>query len=41
MTKQGKAVYVNYGRKKDFDDLVAAGVNFTGTIAVARSATLI
>lgn len=33
---QGPAVYVNYGRKQDFDELVAAGVNLTGTIAVAR-----
>lgn len=36
LNKQGPAVYVNYGRKKDFDELAAAGVNLTGTIAVAR-----
>ncbi|KAF8307013.1 hypothetical protein DL93DRAFT_2101420 [Clavulina sp. PMI_390] len=32
----GPAVYVNYGRKKDYDELAAAGVNLTGTIAIAR-----
>ncbi|THH03312.1 hypothetical protein EW145_g6362 [Phellinidium pouzarii] len=32
----GKLVYVNYGRKEDYDKLEAAGVNFTGTIAIAR-----
>ncbi|KAF8309393.1 Zn-dependent exopeptidase [Clavulina sp. PMI_390] len=32
----GPAVYVNYGRKEDFDELAAAGANLTGTIAVAR-----
>ncbi|KAI5119745.1 hypothetical protein M0805_004077 [Coniferiporia weirii] len=33
---KGKLVYVNYGRKEDYDGLEAAGVNFTGTIAIAR-----
>ncbi|KAF9521022.1 hypothetical protein BS47DRAFT_1374558 [Hydnum rufescens UP504] len=32
----GKVVYVNYGRKEDFDHLLAAGVDLTGTIALAR-----
>jgi hypothetical protein len=29
-------VYVNYGRKKDFDELISAGIGLKGTIAVAR-----
>ncbi|KAG8744908.1 hypothetical protein FRC10_009278 [Ceratobasidium sp. 414] len=33
---QGKLVYANYGSKKDFDDLIAAGHNLTGTIALVR-----
>lgn len=33
---QGKLVYVNYGRKKDFDALAEAGVDLRGTIALAR-----
>ncbi|KAG9124463.1 hypothetical protein FRC07_011555 [Ceratobasidium sp. 392] len=33
---QGRIVHVNYGTKKDFDDLIAAGHNLTGTIALAR-----
>ncbi|KAF8842762.1 Zn-dependent exopeptidase [Paxillus ammoniavirescens] len=33
---QGKLVYVKYGRKEDYDELVAAGIDFTGKIVVAR-----
>ncbi|KAF9226672.1 Zn-dependent exopeptidase [Gyrodon lividus] len=33
---QGKLVYVNYGRKQDYDELVAAGVDFTRKIVIAR-----
>ncbi|KAG8689006.1 hypothetical protein FRC08_011157 [Ceratobasidium sp. 394] len=33
---QGRLVYANYGSKKDFDDLIAAGHNLTGTIALVR-----
>ncbi|KAG8987149.1 hypothetical protein FRB94_002576 [Tulasnella sp. JGI-2019a] len=33
---KGKLVYVNYGRKEDFDHLAALGVNLTGTIVLAR-----
>ncbi|EJD00928.1 Zn-dependent exopeptidase [Fomitiporia mediterranea MF3/22] len=33
---QGKLVYVNYGRKEDYDALEDAGVNFNGTIVLAR-----
>ncbi|KAG8693090.1 hypothetical protein FRC09_010752, partial [Ceratobasidium sp. 395] len=33
---QGKLIFANYGTKKDFDDLVAAGHNLTGTIALVR-----
>ncbi|KAG8988073.1 hypothetical protein FRB90_002974 [Tulasnella sp. 427] len=32
----GKLVYVNYGRKEDFDALALRGVNLKGTIAIAR-----
>ncbi|KAI9056503.1 Zn-dependent exopeptidase [Trametes sanguinea] len=33
---EGQLVYVNYGRKEDYDELVAKGVNFTGKIVLAR-----
>ncbi|QRV76487.1 vacuolar protein sorting-associated protein [Ceratobasidium sp. AG-Ba] len=33
---QGKLVYANYGSKKDFDDLAAAGHNLTGTVVLVR-----
>ncbi|KAG8860116.1 hypothetical protein FRB96_004139 [Tulasnella sp. 330] len=33
---KGKLVYVNYGRKEDYDELAAKGVDLTGTIALAR-----
>ncbi|KAI0660807.1 Zn-dependent exopeptidase [Cubamyces menziesii] len=33
---EGQVVYVNYGRKEDYDELVSKGVNFTGKIALAR-----
>ncbi|KAL5527160.1 hypothetical protein ACEPAG_5951 [Sanghuangporus baumii] len=33
---QGKLVFVNYGRKEDYDELEAAGVDFNGTIVIAR-----
>ena len=29
-------MYANYGRKADFDALIAAGTNFTNTIALVR-----
>ncbi|KIM33569.1 hypothetical protein M408DRAFT_326261 [Serendipita vermifera MAFF 305830] len=32
----GPLVYVKYGRKTDFDELVASGVDLTGTIALVR-----
>jgi N-acetylated-alpha-linked acidic dipeptidase len=32
----GQLVYAGYGTKKDFDDLVATGVNFTGKIVISR-----
>ncbi|KAK0190885.1 Zn-dependent exopeptidase [Armillaria mellea] len=32
----GQLVYVNYGTKEDYDELVAAGVDFTGKIVIAR-----
>lgn len=32
----GPIVYVNYGRLSDFQELAAAGVDFTGTIALVR-----
>ena len=34
--KQGKLVYVNYGRKADFDELEKLGVDLTGKIAIVR-----
>lgn len=33
---EGPLVYVNYGSKEDYDELVAAGTNFTGKIVIAR-----
>ncbi|KAM5535507.1 hypothetical protein V8D89_010844 [Ganoderma adspersum] len=33
---EGQLVYVNYGRKEDYDELVAKGVDFTGKIILAR-----
>ncbi|KAF7291015.1 Zn-dependent exopeptidase [Mycena chlorophos] len=33
---QGKLIYANYGRKEDYDALVAKGVNFTGAVVIAR-----
>ncbi|KAI0036775.1 Zn-dependent exopeptidase [Vararia minispora EC-137] len=32
----GKLIYANYGRKADYDALVAQGVNFNGTIVLVR-----
>lgn len=32
----GKLVYANYGRKEDYDALIAQGVNTTGAIILAR-----
>ena len=33
---EGQLVYVNYGRKEDYDELIAKGVDFTGKIVLAR-----
>lgn len=33
---EGQLVYANYGRKEDYDELVAQGVDFTGKIVLAR-----
>ncbi len=33
---EGEIVYVNYGRKEDYDEIVAKGGNLTGKIALAR-----
>ncbi|KAI0722810.1 Zn-dependent exopeptidase [Earliella scabrosa] len=33
---KGKLVYANYGRKEDFDELVAQGVDMNGTIVITR-----
>ncbi|KAI3621149.1 vacuolar protein sorting-associated protein 70 [Moniliophthora roreri] len=33
---EGHLVYVNYGTKEDYDELVEAGTNFTGKIVMAR-----
>jgi N-acetylated-alpha-linked acidic dipeptidase len=33
---EGPLVFANYGTKEDFDELVAAGVNFTGKIVMTR-----
>ena len=32
----GQLVYVGYGTKQEYDDLVAAGTNFTGKIVIAK-----
>ncbi|KAJ7579088.1 Zn-dependent exopeptidase [Mycena floridula] len=32
----GKLIYANYGTKEDYDDLVAKGVNLTGSILIVR-----
>jgi len=32
----GQLVYAGYGTKQEYDDLVAAGTNFTGKIVIAR-----
>lgn len=36
----GPLVYVKYGRKEDFEELVHAGVDLTGTIAIVRYGAL-
>ncbi|KZT06419.1 Zn-dependent exopeptidase [Laetiporus sulphureus 93-53] len=33
---EGELVYVNYGRKEDYDEVLAKGGNFTGKIVLAR-----
>ncbi|CDO73739.1 hypothetical protein BN946_scf185015.g67 [Trametes cinnabarina] len=33
---EGQLVYVNYGRKEDYDEVVAKGANLTGKIVLAR-----
>ncbi|KAF4575136.1 hypothetical protein EYR36_006492 [Pleurotus pulmonarius] len=33
---EGQLVYANYGTKEDYNELVAAGTNFTGKIVVTR-----
>ncbi|ESK87859.1 vacuolar protein sorting-associated protein 70 [Moniliophthora roreri MCA 2997] len=33
---EGQLIYVNYGTKEDYDELVESGANFTGKIAIAR-----
>ncbi|THH11530.1 hypothetical protein EW145_g577 [Phellinidium pouzarii] len=33
---EGELVYVNYGTKEDYDELVASGTNLTGKIVIAR-----
>lgn len=33
---QGQLIYANYGRKEDYEELVAKGVNFTGKIVLTR-----
>ncbi|KDR83893.1 hypothetical protein GALMADRAFT_236364 [Galerina marginata CBS 339.88] len=32
----GQLIYANYGRKEDYDELVAQGTNFTGKIVITR-----
>ncbi|GJE84351.1 Zn-dependent exopeptidase [Phanerochaete sordida] len=32
----GQLVYANYGRKEDYDELVAKGINLTGKIVITR-----
>ena len=33
---EGELIYANYGRKEDYDELVAKGVNFTDKIVITR-----
>ncbi|OBZ76727.1 Glutamate carboxypeptidase 2 [Grifola frondosa] len=33
---EGQLIYANYGRKEDFDEILAAGGNFTGKIVLVR-----
>lgn len=33
---EGELIYANYGNKEDYDELVAAGANFTGKVVLAR-----
>ncbi|KZT02146.1 Zn-dependent exopeptidase [Laetiporus sulphureus 93-53] len=33
---EGELVYVNYGRKEDYDEVLAKGGNFTGKVVLAR-----
>ncbi|KAG9218840.1 hypothetical protein CCMSSC00406_0001046 [Pleurotus cornucopiae] len=33
---EGQLIYANYGTKEDYDELVAAGTNFTGKIVITR-----
>ena len=33
---EGQVVYVNYGRKEDYDEIIAKGGDLTGKIALAR-----
>ncbi|KAF7967266.1 hypothetical protein HWV62_35015 [Athelia sp. TMB] len=33
---EGRLIYVNYGRKQDYDALVESGVDFNGSIVIAR-----
>lgn len=33
---EGLLIYANYGRKEDYDELVAKGANFTGKIVITR-----
>ena len=33
---QGQLIYANYGRKEDYEELVAKGVDFTGKIVITR-----
>ena len=33
---EGQLIYVNYGLKEDYDEVLAAGGNFTGKIVLAR-----
>ncbi|KAF9054950.1 Zn-dependent exopeptidase [Hymenopellis radicata] len=35
-TAEGQLIYAEYGRKADFDELLAAGVDFTGKIVIVR-----
>ncbi|KAH8096736.1 Zn-dependent exopeptidase [Cristinia sonorae] len=36
---EGEVIYVNYGNKEDYDNLVSAGTNLTGKIVLARYGT--